>query len=105
MDTQIEDLFKSKRSTKDTAEAGAQAPAPVAVSTALATAQAAASQIAQSINETTVADKLKLAKGIADRVSASFSAARELNADAARSFLGGGSLNSSVTVSFILSFD
>jgi predicted NodU family carbamoyl transferase len=103
LDEQIEDLFKSKRSTKEANEAEA---AQTAIAAAQATAATAIAQAAQGLAENTVADKLKLAKGIADRVSANRgqSAAKDTNVEqVARSFLGGSVMNASLTVCFFFS--
>jgi hypothetical protein len=71
LDEQIEDLFKSKRSTKAGSEAEAAQAAVQAAQAATATAAASLGtslvQTASTLGDNTVADKLKLAKGIADR--------------------------------------
>lgn len=86
LDEQIEDLFKSKRSTKDKLEEIA------AIATLPNTSAATAAALAS------VADKLKMAKGIADKVSANKSATTKENVDQlARSILGGGPLGSALT--------
>jgi hypothetical protein len=83
LDEQIEDLFKSKRTTKNKTELGATTPAAAGAATAITSAAAAttaqsgttptqaniaalASTLMANAQQT-VADKLKMAKGIADK--------------------------------------
>ncbi|CAF0721530.1 unnamed protein product [Brachionus calyciflorus] len=95
LDEQIEDLFKSKRSTKDksqveAATAAASTPPAAGLTGVAAAAAAAASIMAQA----SMADKLKAAKGIAEKVTT----ARKDDVDQlARSILGGASLAQTVT--------
>jgi ATP-dependent RNA helicase DDX46/PRP5 len=112
LDEKIEDLFKSKRSTKNTNENETTTPAGAAAAGAnTPTVNALASAL--SLAESSVAEKLKLAKDIANKVSANRTAnaaagandfsGRDSNVEqVARSILGGGALTTSVTVSFTL---
>ena len=90
LDEQIEDLFKSKRSTKDKLEIN-QPVANVAQTGAAAAAAAAANIMAQAC----LADKLKNAKTNAEKASLMI---RKDNVDQlARSILGGASLAQTIT--------
>ncbi|RNA26298.1 putative ATP-dependent RNA helicase DDX46 [Brachionus plicatilis] len=91
LDEQIEDLFKSKRSTKDKLEMAAQ---PAAVNVAQTGAAAAAVAAANIMAQACLADKLKNAKGSAEKIALS----RKDNVDQlARSILGGASLAQTIT--------
>jgi ATP-dependent RNA helicase DDX46/PRP5 len=105
LDEQIEDLFKSKRTLKDKVEAEQAAAVAAAVSAiAAATSQAGgnpniASVLASAPSSlAAVADKLKMAKGIAEKVSANKNANKD-NVDMTRSIMTGSgqpTLNSNV---------
>lgn len=101
LDEQIEDLFKSKRSLKDKTEAaGVTVTAPGNLPSnivSLATSIVASAQAS-------VADKLKMAKGIADRVSANKNANKDNVDQLARSILGGTAINTNLSVRLILIF-
>ena len=123
LDEQIEDLFKSKRTTKETAAAAAAAAAAALTANGTAganaattsaslaaAATAAALAIGQTValapGTTSTADKLKMAKGLAEKVSASRTAAAAAasnkdNADI-RSILGGTAIATNVSVSSFL---
>jgi ATP-dependent RNA helicase DDX46/PRP5 len=111
LDEQIEDLFKSKRTLKDKVEAEQAAAVAAAAVSAIATATGTTSTTANgptnvaSVLATApsslaaVADKLKMAKGIAEKVSANKSANKD-NVDMTRSIMTGSgqtALNSNVT--------
>lgn len=72
LDSQIEDLFKSKRSVKDKSEADAHEPPQLPPGMQQNAAALGA------INATNVANKLKMAKEIADKVSANRNASKSL---------------------------
>lgn len=92
LDEQIEDLFKSKRSTKDKLQS--ELPIPASGNTAQTGAAAAAAAAASIMAQACLADKLKQAKGIADKVTLT----RKDNVDQlARSILGGASLAQTIT--------
>lgn len=87
LDEQIEDLFKSKRTTKSKQNEAQEAQAASAAAAATTSSQATSN----------VADKLKMAKEMADKVSAAASRAikteAQANTDMARSIMGGHKLN------------
>ena len=90
LDEQIEDLFKSKRSLKDKAEGEmSAADTPSAAAAAASTTPNIAATLANATsNLAAVADKLKLAKGIAEKVSAIKNANKD-NVDMTRSIITG----------------
>jgi ATP-dependent RNA helicase DDX46/PRP5 len=104
LDETIEDLFKSKRTLKD---ASAETTNLTSTTTAIGTAtgitslanQQAALASAFLATAQSAADKLKMAKGIAEKVSANKGAVKsESNVDQlARSILGGTTLSANVT--------
>lgn len=106
LDEQIEDLFKSKRTTKNKTELAAAAAAATATGTAgtatsgvpsQAAIAALANSLVASAQQQSVADKLKMAKGIADKVSANKTTKDNVD-QLTRSILGGGPITSNLTV-------
>jgi ATP-dependent RNA helicase DDX46/PRP5 len=107
LDEQIEDLFKSKRTLKDkatqeTENAEAAIAAAVTAAAAVATTTTTTTPVVTvtTPNLAAVADKLKMAKGIAEKVSANKNAKQGDNVDIARSIMMGSAssqLNSNVS--------
>lgn len=95
LDEQIEDLFKSKRSTKDKTELAAANTTTTPANTPAgsgANLAALAASLASS-----AADKLQRAKGIAEKMSATKTISKDNVDQLARSILGGGPISSSLS--------
>lgn len=102
LDEQIEDLFKSKRSVKDKLEGEETGQAPVAPSLPQPpqlppNVQIPVPEVGGAAQATNVANKLKMAKEIADKVAANRSANKDKVDDLAKSIMEGTSVQANMT--------